>query len=416
MNTSPAWTAEAPGRLDVMGGVADYSGSLVLEMPIRAHTRVTITTDHTPTLRLTSASEGETSASLDELHPLLGNSIDTKAIRTWLVEHGVPHWAHYSVGSFLLFCRAVQWWPRSGLSFHIESDVPPSMGVSSSAALEVATLRALEKMSGHQLPGTTLARMAQQAENEIVGAPCGLMDQLASAHGIQSTLLPILCRPDILDEPVSLPQGIVAVGWPSGVKHAVTASPYANARAASFMAKKILEDALGQKLEHITELTPSIVRAVSEEVLPPRLQGSEFLSRYGNVDDALSTIEPKTIYAVRAGATFPVEENWRAQIAVHLLRGATQDSRQAVLNLIGELMFQAHEGYNSIGLGTAETDKMVQAIRKLGPQRGFYGARVSGGGSGGTVVVLLEEIALPALKTLSQSMFFSADGPLPLIM
>lgn len=416
MNTSDRWIAEAPGRLDVLGGVADYSGSLVLQTPIRGRTRVTITSENISDLRLSSVTEGETKLSLDELQSLIGDTLDTGAIRSWLDEQQVPHWAHYSVGSFLLFCHAMQWWPSSGLSFHTESDVPASMGVSSSAALEVATLRALEKASGHQMQGTELARMAQQAENEIVGAPCGLMDQLASAHGIQSTLLPILCRPDVLDKPVPLPEGIMVVGWPSGVKHAVTASPYATARAAAFMGKKILENALGQQFDFITQLTPSIVRGVSEEVLPTHLPGSEFLARYGSVDDTLSVIDSQTIYPVRAGATFPVEENGRVQIAVQLLRGATLDNRPTILNLLGELMFQAHEGYNSIGLGTAETDEMVQAIRQLGPQRGFYGARVSGGGSGGTVVVLLEESALPTLEKLSQSMFFSADGPLPLIL
>ncbi|MDF2441287.1 MAG: galactokinase, partial [Abditibacteriota bacterium] len=223
MNTSNYWTAEAPGRLDVLGGVADYSGSLVLQTPIRGRTRVTIVAEDTPDLRLTSVSEGETTLSLEALRPLTKSAtacaIDTRAIRSWLEEQRVPHWAHYSVGCLLLFCGEMNWWPDTGLSFHIESDVPASMGVSSSAALEVATLRALEKVAGQPMQGTRLARMAQQAENEIVGAPCGLMDQLASAHGIQSTLLPILCRPDVLDEPVPLPAGIIAVGWPSGVKH-----------------------------------------------------------------------------------------------------------------------------------------------------------------------------------------------------
>ena len=113
------------------------------------------------------------------------------------------------------------------------------MGVSSSAALEVATLRGLEVLAGKSFTGTALARLAQRAENEIVGAACGLMDQLAVAHGRVGELLPILCRPDVLHERVRLPEGAVVVGWPSGVRHAVADSPYATARAAAFMARPI---------------------------------------------------------------------------------------------------------------------------------------------------------------------------------
>ncbi len=208
---------EAPGRLDFLGGVADYSGSLVLEMPLRLTTRVTLSTHAAREFVFASAQEGRC-----------------------VVEEGtlpakVPKWVRYSYGCLLLFCQAQHWRPKAGLKFSIRSRVPASMGVSSSAALEVATMRALEAFSGRKFSGTALARLAQRAENEIVGAPCGLMDQLTSAYGVRGALLPILCRPDKLGEPVKLPQGVVAVGWPSGVKHAVSASPYATARTAAFM-------------------------------------------------------------------------------------------------------------------------------------------------------------------------------------
>jgi L-arabinokinase len=276
------------------------------------------------------------------------------------------------------------------------------MGVSSSAALEVATLRALEKFSGKIFKGTALARLAQRAENEIVGAPCGLMDQLASANGVRGALLPIFCRPDTLLAPVKLPAGVIAVGWPSGVKHAVTDSPYATARAGAFMGKKLIELGTGRKLAHATELAPSEVRSLPEAVLPAAITGRDFLARCGGVDDALSKVEPARSYAVRAAVSFPVEENFRSETAVALLRGLNAPNREESLRALGELLFQSHAGYSSIGLGCPETDAMVGAVRAAGPARGFYGARVSGGGSGGTVVVLLKAKALPALKKIAR--------------
>ena len=374
-----------------MGGVADYSGALVLEMPLRLTTRVTLGELPRNGFVFESPSEGE-----------------------WVVAPGtpaaeVPKWVRYSYGCFLLFSEAWRWRPRAGLRFSIRSNVPASMGVSSSAALEVSTIRALEKISGRKFRGTALARLAQRAENKIVGAPCGLMDQLASAYGVPGALLPILCRPDILGDAVRLPPGIVAVGWPSGVKHAVTASPYATARAGAFMGRKMIERATRRRLSYAAELTPAEVRSLGSEVLPLAIRGRDFLARCGGVDDPLSKIDSGKSYAVRAAVAFPVEENFRSHLAVALLRGAVNSSREEMLRALGELLLQSHAGYSSIGLGCPETDEMVAAIRKLGPGRGFYGARVSGGGSGGTVVVLLRKTSLPELSRLSARVKFSSE-------
>ena len=387
---------EAPGRLDFLGGVADYSGSLVLEMPLRLTTRVMVSAHAAKEFVLVSAQEGRC------------------VVAAGTPPASVPKWVRYAYGCYLLFCEAQRWQPKAGLKFSIRSRVPASMGVSSSAALEVATLRALELFSGRKFTGTALARLAQRAENEIVGAPCGLMDQLASAYGVRGALLPILCRPDILGEPVRLPPGVVAVGWPSGVKHAVTASPYATARAGAFMGRKLIERATGRRLAHATELTPAEVRAFSRTALPVKISGRTFLARAGGVDDPLSKIELAKNYAVRAAVSFPVEENFRAEAAVALLRGVTPKSREATLRMVGDLLYQSHAGYSSIGLGCPETDQMVAAVRALGPQRGFYGARASGGGSGGTVVVLLRKSALPALRRLVAKIRFSPET-LPLL-
>jgi L-arabinokinase len=413
--STPPWHGEAPGRLDFLGGVADYSGSLVLQTPIRARTRVTLTPLTEPRLELTSEQAGAVTLPLPPA-ALTDAAGDVASLRAWLDEHQAPHWSRYPVGCLLLFCRAQQWRLPAGLKFAIASEVPVSMGVSSSAALEVATLRALEEASGRRLAGTALARLGQRAENDVVGAPCGLMDQLAAAHGSPGALLPILCRPDVLDEPVPLPAGAVVVGWPSGVRHAVSASPYATARAAAFMGKKILESVLGRPLTQVTELTPSQVAEVGETALPPALFGRDFLARHGGVDDPLSQIDPGQEYPVGAAVRFPIEENFRAAEAVRLLRGIRPDNRRQTLTVIGELMYRSHAGYSAMGLGCPETDVMVGAVRARGPDHGFYGARVSGGGSGGTVVVLLETAALPDLEGLAVRLSFGGVRPAPLIV
>lgn len=435
----PIWTGIAPGRLDVLGGVADYSGSLVLQTPIEATTRVRIAASPQAVIRAQSEDK-RFEMPLTQASTL--RDANAMLVRARLDDLRVPLWARYPLGCLLLFSRAAQWWPEHGLSLEIESDVPLSMGVSSSAALEIATLRALEAMSGYPLDATRRARLAQQAENEIVGAPCGLMDQLASVYGVRGALLPILCRPDIVFDAVALPAWAVVAGWPSGVKHAVADSPYAVARASAFMGKKLLEAHFKRPLHHLTEISPSQLRGTSESVLPYHMMGREWLERFDHLDDEFSTVEKARLYPLRDGASFPIEENFRCELAMRLL-GSTQNdksnhdksnhgkpkddnahakpqddvalqersshknfsdfsSQEPALRALGELMFQSHAGYSTIGLGSRETDAMVEAARRMGPQNGIYGARVSGGGSGGTVVVLLRRDALSTLESLRE--------------
>ncbi len=394
-----AAVGEAPGRLDVLGGVADYSGSLVLETPLRATTRVTITPIAEPRLVVTSGDARTVSVPLPEFGSLVTAEGDPAAGRAWLDEHDVEGWARYPLGCLMLFARHFSWSPSAGLAITIDSGVPVSMGVSSSAALEVATLRALEHLSGRRFTDTALARLAQRAENHVVGAPCGLMDQLAAAHGVPGALLPILCRPDVLHDPVRLPAGMVVAGWPSGVAHTVSGSPYGTARTAAFMAKTMLASHLGRPLDFLAELPPSVVHGIDAAILPSSISGTAFVERHGGVDDPLSRIDPSTLYPVRAAAIFATEENFRAGIAMRLLRGGLASADAATT--IGELMAQSHLGYTAIGLGAAETDAMVAAVRARGPAHGFHGARISGGGCGGTVVVLLDAAALPSLEQLA---------------
>lgn len=398
-------TGEAPGRLDFLGGVADYSGALVLETPIQPTTRVEIAATSTPAWTLHSAGHGRWAAPAEPLLSAL--SAEGWLAREALDGQGAPAWVSYPLGCLWAFCQGTGWRPEAGLAFSIGSDVPEGMGVSSSAALEIATLRALEELSGTPIKGAGLARLGQLAENEVAGAPCGLMDQLTAAYGKGGALLQILCRPDILQSPVSLPAGTMAVGWASGVKHAVSASPYATARTATFMGKRLFEERLRRQWDFAAEIPPSLFHRHAE-ALPETMRGDRFTEAYGEVDDPLSKVDPRREYRVRASLRFPIEESFRSELAVSLLSGAKGRTRGEHLRQVGELMLQSHAGYSSIGLGAPETDAMVDALLAIGPDYGIYGGRSSGGGSGGAVVVLLEKSALGRLQDLANQLQFNA--------
>ena len=113
---------------------------------------------------------------------------------------------------------------------------------------------------------------------------------------------------------------------------------------------------------------------------------------------------------------FPIEEHARCTEAGSLLARQSGRNPSSALERVGELMLQSHRGYSSIGLGNRQTDRMVDALLQIGPGAGIYDARVSGGGSGGTVVVPLRQDAMGQLETVSREVFAEGAGPQPLIL
>lgn len=405
--------ADAPGRLDFLGGVADYSGALVLETPTVSRASVRLDSLDQPVISLCSAQEeSEATLSLRAVAESAPQWSSAHDIGVFLRDQGLPAWSLYVLGSLLLLAKESDHAVSAGLRITVDSQVPVGMGVSSSAALEVASLRAFRVLLGVSLSDHALALLAQNVENAIVGAPCGLMDQLTCSCGAHGSILPILCQPDKTLPAVILPEDMLIVGWPSGVKHSVGGHSYGVARTAAFMGKAILEKSLGKSLSFLAELAPSALRE-SATRLPENLTGADFRIFYKGVSDPLSKIDERESYPVRAATFFPIEESHRSRIAVEILSGrrVSEEGRA----LLGELMFQSHLGYTAMGLGCEETDAMVQSIREKGPAAGLYGARISGGGSGGTVTVLMHRTALPLLEKLHSENPYAPARILPLI-
>jgi galactokinase len=354
----------ASGRLDLLGGVADYSGALVLEVPTRAGT--TVAAEPADALTI-----GDATVTPDELRTLA--ALPYPEVRDAIAD--LPRSAHYVVGVVLVLVRhGVIEVPRARIT--VTSDLPQSVGLSSSAALEVATASAL---GADHLDPLRLALLCQEAENHVVGAPCGVMDQVTVAMGRAGAVLPILCRPAEVGPPIELPPGLEVVGWPTGAEHDVSGVPYRRARVAAFMGKRIVEEQTGHPVEWVSELPAD---AVAE--LPEALDGWAFLERWGPTDDTVTTVDPDLTYPVRAATTFGVEEHGRAVRA----RAAIEAGNATA---VGALMAGGHAGYDAMGLGHPAATVTVTAALAT---PGVHGARSSGGGAGGSVVVLCDRGAL----------------------
>jgi galactokinase len=366
----PSRTGSAPGRLDLLGGVADYSGARVLEVATHLTTRVAAEDDDALVV-------GPARLTVDDVSTLA--AFPYPELRDALA--AFPRWTHYVLGVALVLVRhRVIQPPRARLS--ITSDLPTSVGVSSSAALEVATARAL---GAGAIEPLRLAALCQEAENQVVGAPCGIMDQVVVTMGRPGRVLPILCRPASVDPIVELPDDLEVVGVPTGAEHDVSGVPYRRARAAAFMGKRIVEDVVGAHSAWVSDLPTA---AVSD--LPDALDGAAYLERWGATDDALTTVDPDETYPVRAATTFGVEEHQRSDALLDAL-----DRR--LLDAVGSIMAASHAGYDAMGLGHEAATAVVEQVLT---RPGVYGARSSGGGSGGTIVVVCERGTLDAVEAL----------------
>jgi galactokinase len=444
---APICVARAPGRLDVMGGFADYSGSLTLELPIAEAAYVAVQACEAPRVQVLSAGFGAQQGPLRRaefpLAELRRETRDHAAACRYFRRDPAQAWAAYVAGT--LAALGVEWGCelRTGLSILVVSSVPEGKGVSSSAALEVASLYALAAHHGIELDAKTAALVCQRVENLVVGAPCGVMDQMTASAGQAGQLLALLCQPVELEASSIVPPGIELFGIDSGLRHAVSGADYGQVRVAAFMGYRCICEHAGRPVEQLGDgrvriedpelggYLARLPRAVFEReyraLLPERMLGAEFLQRFGGISDAITQVAPDVSYRVRAATAHPVYEHARAREFQALLSSPELAAEQwggpraeVALARLGALMFEAHDSYTVCGLGSSGTDRLVELVREAGAARGLYGAKITGGGSGGTVAVLgrrgagtaVEQIARRyVLETGRSAYVFSGSSP-----
>ena len=392
--------ARAPGRLDVMGGIADYSGSLVLEWPLADATFVALQRDTQPSLTI-DCGPRYAQLRLPELLPL---SYD--AARAFFAADPVNHWAAYVAGAFIVLAREHGVEFAGGARIFVASTVPEGKGVSSSAALEVAAMTAICAAYDVRLELRDLALLCQKVENLIAGAPCGVMDQMTAALGESGQLLALLCQPAEVRGRLDLPRGLALWGIDSGIRHAVSGCDYATVRAAAFMGRRILEDLMRRRLDYLANVTPGEFATLAARV-PERLTGREFLGRYQGAIDRMTTVDPERVYPVRVAAAHPIHEHARAREFAEQLSSFEDAEAQRTRSLaksaerLGTLMYESHASYSACGLGSDGTDALVAFIRRAGPGSGVYGAKITGGGSGGTVAIIGRTDAAPLVYAIA---------------
>ncbi len=323
----------APGRTNLIGEHTDYNDGFVLPVAIDRWTWVAIAPRADRTVRVTSEHFAETvEFGLDEERP--------SARR---------HWSDYVHGVTVMVARAGC--RVSGADLLIGSDVPLGAGVSSSASLEVAAGMALAAISGCEIPRMELAKLCQRAENDFVGARCGIMDQFIACFGEEGRAVFLDCR-SLEHEAVPLPQDVRLVLCNTMVKHQIAGGEYNKRRAEC-------EDAVRRLAREIPG-----VRAL-RDVTPEQVE-------------ARRALLPGALYKRARHVT---TENARVLEARNALKCGD-------LAAMGKLMAESHASLrDDYEVSCRELDLMVELASGFD---GCHGARMTGGGFGGCTINLVD--------------------------
>ncbi|MEO8191351.1 MAG: galactokinase [Acidobacteriota bacterium] len=321
----PDAAADAPGRVNLIGEHTDYNGGFVLPTAIPQKTRAEI--GRRSDRRVRAGSAEVDGGGFSEYH--LGQEARRGA------------WIDYVQGVTAELQR--QGLALPGFDLWLRSTVPVGSGLSSSAALEVSVLRALRELAGLSLDDVAIALAGQRAENDLVGAPVGVMDQMASSLAEVGVALFLDTR-TLLTERIPISRTAELFVIDSGVRHDHAAGDYRKRRAECEQAARRLG---------VPELRDFPADRRGElEALP----------------------EP-----LRRRARHVVTENARVIEAVAALK--TEDLRG-----LGRLFNSSHDSErDDFEVSVPAVDAIVNAARG---EVGVYGARLTGGGFGGSVVVL----------------------------
>lgn len=323
----------APGRVNLIGEHTDYNDGYVMPAAISLSCRVEIQArkDHKLFVRSADA-PGSTEADLDHL-PV----------------RGVGQWADYVMGVVVSLAR--EGFKLRGANLHIQSEVPLGGGLSSSAALETSVGYALVDFAGYKIDPRQLALLCQRAENEFVGARCGIMDQFIACHGRNGHALLLDCR--TLDfRLVPIPNQVQFVICNTMVKHEIAKSEYNLRRVECEHALRILAGKVPQA---------RALRDIDKQAL-----------------DEHRAMLPPVLYK---RALHVIEENDRVLKADAALNAGD-------LRLFGELMSESHRSLReNYEVSCEELNLMVEIASQ---QKGVYGARMTGGGFGGSTINLVQ--------------------------
>ena len=342
----PAVVAYAPGRIEVLGNHTDYNEGYVFSAAIDKGTF------------FAASPADDDKVTLVALDIAGGETYETTLAAVGKVESGAT-WANYPLGTFNWLFDGAPAKAGRGFKAVFGGNIPLGAGLSSSAALEMATALALQKLYGTSFDRTALAKIGQKAEHTFAGCPCGLLDQASSMYGQAGSLVKSDFRSNSF-ETVSMGPSVAFMMVKSNAKHALVDGAYASRRQACEDAAKYFAGVLRKPVTHLRDVTMA-----------------EWVLYRGGLSETTAK-----------RAVHPIGEDERVLQGAALLE-------KGDLKAFGGLMYDSHESSRSwFENSCEELDAIVDAAKAI-PE--VYGARLSGGGFGGSCCLLVDPSAADAI-------------------
>ena len=335
----PQFVARAPGRVNLLGEHVDYNDGFVMPAAI----------DRATYIAFSPAAGDETTLYAFDLDQLAVFSAGTLQSKTQGDGSPLPEWALYPAG--VMWALSQGGFATPAMKAVFTSNVPRGSGLSSSASVEMAFSTAWMNLGGWVLGPMERALAGQKAENHYVGVSCGIMDQFASACGVENNLLLLDCR-SLEYRALPLPDNVALVVADTGVRRKLTSGEYNRRRFACEEAVRLLK---------------------------PHLPGIKALRDVSLEDFNLLAHELPD--EVKKRARHVVTEVQRTRQAIELLEKADMTGIGALMN---ECHISLRDDYE---VSISELDTMVQIAQSL---PGCYGARLTGAGFGGCTINLVE--------------------------
>ena len=358
----PEKVAYAPGRIEVLGNHTDYNEGYVFSAAIDKGT-----------FFATSPAEDDT-VTLVALDINGGETYSCKLADVKKVESGST-WANYPLGTFNWLFNGEPAKAGKGFKAVFGGNIPLGAGLSSSAALEMSTVLALAAIYGIEKDKTTLAKIGQKAKHTFAGCPCGLLDQASSLYGKEGSLVKSDFR-YCQFENVDLGPTVAFMMVKSNAKHALVDGAYASRRQACEDAAKYFAGVLKHPVTHLRDVSCA-----------------EWILYRGGLSE---TTAKRAIH--------PIGEDERVLTGAALLE-------KGDLAGFGSLMFDSHESSrNWFENSCEELDTIVDAAKAI-PE--VLGARLSGGGFGGSCCLLVKPEAADKIAAAITAAYKTAYGDEP---
>ena len=393
--------SRAPAVVDVMGGIGEGSGALVLTATaaLSFHAAAWRTADDQFRLRFITQADG--GAPRDHAMPLSILRPDATTAEQ-IIAHCREQDAEEIAPSLLVLREALAdgFMPglNGGLCLVVENDFPSETDLGRHSAQAAAVIDAITKLFDLEPSRLVQSRICAAAIMRLTGLFQQRKAMTSLCGPAEGVLLQLRFHPQLLCETLDLPEGVIVKAMATRLARPTTRQRLIETQTCSEMGHRLImqiqkEDGQSPNPSstRLASITPGEYVAKYRDRMPSKITRKAFMERFGTLrglEDG--DVNPKGIYKIRSRTEHHIYENRRVHDFVTSINRARRADATHSLSAAGELMYASHWSHSQrCGIGGVETDRLANAIRRHGPAAGLFGAKVTAGGEGGEMVLLM---------------------------